>query len=128
MANSRKSCLFISLLLLLLLVSAVHGAKPADARDAAAAAGGGGGERVTVTVRTSGHGHGYSSHSGGQGHTSGGSGSTSEHGGAGVVDPRNLDARSHHRSGAASRAALGLSSSLAACGLVGAILAVVLLP
>ncbi|CAL5079513.1 unnamed protein product [Urochloa decumbens] len=120
MANSKKPSLFISLLLLLLLVSAAHGAQPADARDTAAA--GDDGERVTV--RTSGHGHGYSSHSGG-GHTSSG-GDTSEHGGAGVVDPRNLNARSH-RSGAACRAALG-RSSVVACGLVGAILAVVLLP
>ncbi|CAL5089674.1 unnamed protein product [Urochloa decumbens] len=122
MAISKKPSLFISLLLLLLLVSAAHGAQPADARDTAAAAGDGG-ERVTV--RTSGHGHGYSSHSGG-GHTSGGGGDTSEHGGAGVVDPRNLNARSH-RSGAACRAALG-RSSVVACGLVGAILAVALLP
>ncbi|CAN6180333.1 unnamed protein product [Urochloa humidicola] len=125
MASSKKPSLFISILLLLLLVSAAHGAQPADAGDTAAA--GEGGDRVTV--RTSGHGHGYSSHSGG-GHTStGGSGggtSTSEQGGAGVVDPRNLNGRSH-RSGAASRAALG-RSSMAASGLVGAILAVVLLP
>jgi len=83
----------------------------------------GGAERVTV--RSSGHGHGYSSsHSGG--HTSGGTG-TPEQGGAGSVDPRNLNARSHHRSGAASRAGLGYSSPVA-WGLVGAILAVALLP
>ncbi|CAN6197427.1 unnamed protein product [Urochloa humidicola] len=119
MASSKKPSLFVSILLLLLLVSAAHGAQPADARDTAAA--GDGGDRVTV--RTTGHGHGYSSHSGG-GHTSGGG--TSEHGGAGVVDPRNLNGRSH-RSGVASRAALG-RSSLAACSLVGTILAVVLLP
>ncbi|CAN6197426.1 unnamed protein product [Urochloa humidicola] len=120
MASSKKPSLFVSILLLLLLVSAAHGAQPADARDTAAAAGDGGDR---VTVRTTGHGHGYSSHSGG-GHTSGGG--TSEHGGAGVVDPRNLNGRSH-RSGVASRAALG-RSSLAACSLVGTILAVVLLP
>jgi len=75
-------------------------------------------------VRSSaGRGHGYSSHSGG--HTSGG---TPEQGGAGAVDPRNLNARSHHRSAAASRAGLGHSSSPVAWGLVGAILAVALLP
>ncbi|KAG2632492.1 holotricin-3-like isoform X2 [Panicum virgatum] len=118
MASSKKPSLFISLLLLLLVVSAVHGAQPADAGDTA-----GGAERVAV--RSSGHGHGYSSsHSGG--HTSGGTG-TPEQGGAGSVDPRNLNARSHHRSGAASRAGLGYSSPVA-WGLVGAILAVALLP
>ncbi|RCV10276.1 hypothetical protein SETIT_2G099600v2 [Setaria italica] len=121
MASSKKASLFISLLLLLLLVSAVHGdgAKPAaDARDTAAA--GDGGQRVTVRT---GHGHGYSSHSGG--HTGGAS---AEKGGAGVVDPRNPNARSH-RSGAAaaSRAALGYSCAVV-WGLVGAILAVVALP
>lgn len=72
------------------------------------AAAGDGGDRVTV--RTSGHGHGYSG-----GHTSGG---TAEHGGAAVVDPRNLNARSHLRSGAARRTAVGGYS------LAGAILAV----
>ncbi|RLN36086.1 hypothetical protein C2845_PM03G23050 [Panicum miliaceum] len=122
MASSRKPSIFVSLLFLLLVASAVHGAQPADAGDTAAA---GGGERVTVTVRSSGHGHGYSSsHSGG--HTNGG---TPEQGGAGsVVDPRNLNARSHHRNGAASRAGLIGHSSLMACGLVGAIFAVALLP
>ncbi|PAN10163.1 hypothetical protein PAHAL_2G074900 [Panicum hallii] len=119
MASSKKPSLFVSLLLLSLVVSAVHGAQPADAGDTAAA---GGGERVTV--RSSGHGHGYSSsHSGG--HTSGG---TPKQGGAGSVDPRNLNARSHHRSGAASRAGLGCSSLSVAWGLVGATLAVVVLP
>nr|CAB3456230.1 unnamed protein product [Digitaria exilis] len=73
-----------------------------------------------VTVRTSGHGHGYSSsHSGG--HTSGG---TAEQGGAGVVDPRNLNARSHPRSAAIRRAAVGGYSFVVVCGLLGAILAV----
>lgn len=63
------------------------------------AAGDGDGDGERVTVRT-GHGHGYSSsHS--SGHPSGG---TPEQGGAGVVDPRNLNARSHHRRGAATRA------------------------
>jgi len=35
MASSKKPSLFISLLLLVLVVSAVHGAQPADAGDTA---------------------------------------------------------------------------------------------
>jgi hypothetical protein len=80
---------------------------------------------VTTTVRT-GHGHGYSSSRSG-----GGGGSEAEKGGAGVVDPRNLNARSHRSSSgaaAASRAAFGYSSAVV-CGLAGAVvLAVVALP
>ncbi|XP_062186524.1 uncharacterized protein LOC133890092 isoform X2 [Phragmites australis] len=120
MESTRKPCLLISLLLFVLLVSTVHGAQLADARDAAA---GGDEERTTVRTGAAGHeGHGYSSHSGGHNPNGG----MPEQGGAGVVDPRNLAVRSHHRHhGAASRRALGYSSA-AICALVGAILAVVL--
>jgi hypothetical protein len=82
----------------------------------AAAAAGADGERITVRT---GHGHGYSSHSGG--HPNGG---TPEQGGAGVVDPRNNNARSHHRNGAA-RWALGYSSWLI-CTLVGGVVVMLL--
>ncbi|NP_001351147.1 uncharacterized protein LOC103632177 precursor [Zea mays] len=108
MERTKKPCLgVVALLLFLLLASAAHGAQPADAKDIAA--GDGDGERATVRT---GHGHGYSSsHSGG--HPSGG---TPEQGGAGVVDPRNLNARSHHRRGAATRA--NVYSSWLVCTLV----------
>nr|ACG41532.1 hypothetical protein [Zea mays] len=111
MERTKKPCLgVVALLLFLLLASAAHGAQPADAKDIAA--GDDDGERVTVRTGH-GHGHGYSSsHSGG--HPSGG---TPEQGGAGVVDPRNLNARSHHRRGAATRATA--YSSWLVCTLVG---------
>ncbi|XP_021308266.1 uncharacterized protein LOC8054431 isoform X3 [Sorghum bicolor] len=116
MERMKKLCLGVTLLLFLLLVSAAHGARLPDAKDVAAAAAAGDGERITVRT---GHGHGYSSHSGG--HPNGG---TPEQGGAGVVDPRNNNARSHHRNGAASRA-LGYSSWLI-CTLVGGVVMMLL--
>ncbi|KAJ1288774.1 hypothetical protein BS78_02G113900 [Paspalum vaginatum] len=115
MERAKKPCLVVALLLFFLLVAAAaaNGAQLADAKDTSGAAADDDGERVTV--RTSGgHGHGYSSHSGG--HPNGG---TPGQGGAGGVDPRNLNARSH-RNGSASSRALGYTSSWAACALAGA--------
>ncbi|TVU39786.1 hypothetical protein EJB05_13226 [Eragrostis curvula] len=111
MESTRKPCFLTILLLFSLLVSTVHGAELSNARDA--------GERTTVRTGAAGHaGHGYSGHSGAHPN-----GTPEQQGGAGVVDPRNLAARSHHRSGAASRAT-GYSP-LVTCVLLGTLLMVV---
>ncbi|KAL6897302.1 hypothetical protein ACP4OV_006998 [Aristida adscensionis] len=115
MKSTRKPCFVISILLVLLLVSTVHGDQLADAR--------GTGGRMTVRTGAVGHGHGYSSHSG-----HGPNGGTPEQGGAGAVDPRNPNnGRSHHRNAAepATRAPLA-SSPLPISVLLGAIFAMFL--
>ncbi|KAK3124802.1 hypothetical protein QOZ80_7BG0593490 [Eleusine coracana subsp. coracana] len=118
MQSTRKPWFVPTFLIFLLLVSTAHGAELANAEDAAATETDGG-ERTTVRTGAAGHaGHGYSGHSGA--HTNG---DMSEQGGAGVVDPRNLNARSRHRNGATSRV-VGYSSR-ATYALLGALVMMV---
>ncbi|XP_052161722.1 uncharacterized protein LOC127779074 [Oryza glaberrima] len=110
MESAKRSCLAISLILLLLLVPSIHGARHV----AAAIKGTGADSEMVVMERTAGggggHGRGYTSH---RSHNpnnpnDGGSGTP-------VVDPHNVATRGHHHRGAATRTAAGGDPRLAAC-------------
>uniref|UniRef100_A0A0D9WXC6 Uncharacterized protein n=1 Tax=Leersia perrieri TaxID=77586 RepID=A0A0D9WXC6_9ORYZ len=99
MENTKKSCLAISLMVLLLLVPTVHGT-----RHVASVNGTGAGDDMVTEVRmaVAGHGHGSTSH---KSHNP--NNPNDGNPGTPVVDPHNVATRGHHHRSTTSQTAVG---------------------